>query len=609
MRYLWSHGRLKWLLLATLGLGLGALTVGAFQWIEKSGFENSTVEAEKQTAELESQLNLLHETFWIQLEQIKQTALKVRKKSDPSDDIVLAPSDPILHWAEVEVANQQLKQIIATKQNPSWTPPKHAGESTVTSSWSGKTVENSFEQNYVNNVIKKIDFSQVKSDSTTLVRVRQDAQKRQPLLSIGFFVPGTKDQSQQLFIIALINPQDAFPIFERFGGMFPNGNRKAYLVAKDGQIVAHSQSSYSGASLKNTEAFGNSIYESFTPLANDSEKTNSSQQVFTNIDDLKVRLSHTKVRNLPLVLVVEQSANQTQGSSVETQNVVVGAVFSLVGILLVGFSISRFKFRRKKTPLISSNTLPELVPITNIPSPVSQAISQKQSSRAQIEALRQNIPLPSNRPSRNLPPKVKQTTPAAVPSFSESKEAIVATFARFETMAHQIRDSRITAAMLCQAASQITQSPTLYFTYQTQNRLMILENDWGFTPGREPVSMAFPLPLSAIKKIQECSQKNKLASLSNFEPLSSLILAREGVACFEAWAITTPVRSYQISPQVLGVLVILNSGIHSTQNRDFVVKMMKTVGTLYEGPTKSSPKVIPAQRSRLAKPASPPSRA
>ncbi len=541
--------------------------------------------------ELKSQLDLLNESFLAQLDQIKQTALKARRQTDGSHEIVLAASDPILHWAEVEVQNQQLKQIVATKRNPSWTPAVGA------TSGAPHSFEQ-FEQNYLTNVIKKIDFMQLRADSTSIVRVRQDAEKRLPLLSMGFFIPGTKDQAQQLFIVALINPVEAFPIFARFGNLYPNGSRKAFLVAKDGQVVAHSQTSYSGTNIKNTELFANAIFGAFSQTS--PTDTTSTEKTYRNIDDLQVRTAYSKVKGLPFALVLEQSANAARTSSL-SQQLIVGPILTLIGMICVGAALWYLRRQRNREPLITTK-LPELLPIRDLPSEVNQAISRSASAQTQqqthIQVKRESFQKISQAPKPTFTKKNREPADSLSLLKALSKDEIIATCARFETMAHQIRDPRITAAMLCQASSQIAQSPTLYFKYQTQTRLMLLENDWGFAPGREPVSMAFPVPLNAIKRIQTCATQNKLASLSNFEPLTSLILTREGVACFEAWAITTPVRSYQIAPQVLGVLVILNSGIHSTQNRDFVVKMMKTVGTLYEGPSKSTskPKIIPSSR-------------
>jgi hypothetical protein len=96
--------------------------------------------------------------------------------------------------------------------------------------------------------------------------------------------------------------------------------------------------------------------------------------------------------------------------------------------------------------------------------------------------------------------------------------------------------------------------------------------------------MSFPIDQMVLQKIREADQKGTFAALSDYGPLSRILLARLGVAHFEAWALTGygHLGRQAGKPRLLGVLIILQAGLESAMRHDSLSRMMRTTGLVYE---------------------------
>lgn len=152
----------------------------------------------------------------------------------------------------------------------------------------------------------------------------------------------------------------------------------------------------------------------------------------------------------------------------------------------------------------------------------------------------------------------------------------------FEGEAVRSRDPKAIARRLAGAAAQICESPTLFFIHHEGVRAAILQADGGFAPGDAPAAMSFPVDAAMLAAVVQAERQGIVASFSQYGPLQKLLLARLGLAHFEAWAVTGCGHLGRAAgrPRLLGILVIL--GAPSVSRYDSLSRMMRSTGLIYE---------------------------
>lgn len=162
---------------------------------------------------------------------------------------------------------------------------------------------------------------------------------------------------------------------------------------------------------------------------------------------------------------------------------------------------------------------------------------------------------------------------------------------QFEEEARRLRDPRLVAHQLVHAASQLCGGPTLFFTYHERTKMAVLQADAGFANGDSPASWAFPVDPQLLSDVHDQDARAQVATLTDYRPLSQLVLARTGVAHFEAWAVTGygHLGRQAGRTRLLGVLVVLESGVESYTRQDSLARMMRSTGLIYENALLSLP--------------------
>ncbi len=143
---------------------------------------------------------------------------------------------------------------------------------------------------------------------------------------------------------------------------------------------------------------------------------------------------------------------------------------------------------------------------------------------------------------------------------------------------------------LVSVSSELSESPVLYFRYHRRNQSLTLSAVAG-----EVKIPNYSLMQAYVRKdielqVEQLADDGKVASISNYGPMSKLIISHLNVAHFEAWAVTS---SPEISSQskLVGVLVVLQAGTKSAQARPILAKILKESGNyLYAQSNKIRPR-------------------
>lgn len=434
--------------------------------------------------------------------------------------------------------------------------------------------------------------------------------------------PGSKDNVQEpLVSVTVVDPMTIFKSIVKE----PSEGVDIYLANSQGLILAHTKTSYVGSQLANTP-----LYQQGISAALQGKEIKKIRGRFDSVGSRQVYATVTTLPGLPYVVVAESAPSRQMGwigrwKKIEKAQLGFLLLASLLPIWGMGYLVVRRLFRYR---IPASDPFEKLAPINQqldrpAEEPEGDQLVSHHDEATQTQHTPRTIPATDQAAGRQRPieagnpeqwpnewpdePTQKTQTPPqdqvatfikqqpektainTVPSFSNVSDLNEARqlVREFEMSANQIHDSNVTLAMLTDAVARLCESPVLYFSYQPNRDRAILDNDSGFEDGHAPVEMAFNLNRRAQKRILSFAKQNKLASLSKYEPLRKLLISRFGVAYFEAWAVTSfPDNNQNIQkskePIFLGVIVILQPSVNSSENRDLLVRMMNKTAQQYE---------------------------
>lgn len=388
-------------------------------------------------------------------------------------------------------------------------------------------------ESYLNLILPKLNFNVMKEKGFQILRIKIDPLTLSEWLVYGFF---SKDkQKVHLFIL---DPLKTFSFLKKWGQQASALGMRVFIVGGDGVVIAHSQSHYIGSEfhLPHLTQVG----------ANEKEE-------FRSIDQNHVMAVYGKFEDTPLITGVEQITEAGLRWAWFNKT---GALLLFVAtfLCLIFYALRKIRLIKKPKQIEVDFNVPEndleSIRILEENSGVSRAVEKLQASQYAVQSI--------------------QTENHWVHEFEKN--------------AAQKKDLKSISKNLVDIASKLAQSPCLFFGYREEVSAAILQFDAGFHSGNAPAAMSFVVQSEALKAIGEAQQKGGVFSLSQYPPLAAILLAKTGVAHFEAWPITGfgPLGRASGKVRLIGVLVILQAGTQSVLHNDSLQRMIRSTGLIYE---------------------------
>jgi hypothetical protein len=293
-----------------------------------------------------------------------------------------------------------------------------------------------------------------------------------------------------------------------------------------------------------------------------------------------VQISHIQrdslLDGLPLALVFERPSAPAQSLGAEWST---SAWKKLSGLLLIGLGALLLFALVVISKLRSAKAEETNVKIAPPPAPVIKEVTQEIDQQPPGDAM-QSIMLPG--------------VSRAIEAFDDASASRLralqdegAILVQFEKEITKTKDPKIVHARMTTVASRLCASPCLFFAYHEVLRGAVLEAvaGMGEKGGADALMGAsFQVDQSVWQKISQAESQGHLVPLADYEPLSRLILIRTGVAHFEAWGVTGYGYLGRLAgkPRLLGILVILQSGVDSVTRHDSLSRMVRMAGLVYE---------------------------
>jgi hypothetical protein len=400
--------------------------------------------------------------------------------------------------------------------------------------------------------------------------------------------------------LTLIDPVKAFGGLQKLSS---SQDSAAFLVSKKGKVLAHSVSAYVGTDLKHTETLKDTIENLFLGAQT------GSVGKYTNADGVQEHIAFVRAGTSPFAFAVEQKVNPAVLSSAWFSDQVdsgaarknFGFMFLIIAASLLAFSGISVWASREVGKQISNNAYARQADIN----------SPKNNSIPTIPA---DLPLPllsklapsliqaSKNPSV-IPPPVAEASAVLVEARDQialEQEQLKAAMVGLTANRDYARDflSKIENGYtlegiekeLVQVSSEISESPVLYFRYHRRNQSLSLSAVAGDVKIANYSNMHAYIRKDIELQVEQMADEGKVASISNYGPMSKLIISHLNVAHFEAWAVTSHPEVSGKS-KLVGVVVVLQAGMRSAQARPLIARILKDAGNyLYAQSNKIRPR-------------------
>ncbi len=513
--------------------------------ISQFELENSN---QQQLKILSSENHILLQSVLNSIEQIRLQALELENKTMGHPQAPL-PKGALLHWAVIKIKNNRLEQAVQTLKNG--------------------VLDSQFENHYLMNVINKMSVTQIFENGVSILRIKQDLHSNSEWLSFGF--KGVS--SLGTVLVVLVDPSEAFSVFKQL-----NPQMRAYLMGSDGYVLAHSQPTYAHADFAGTEVFNLGFHK----LLQGVKKEDSAR--LKSIDQNEVFASFIRVGTLPLGVVLEQVVEGGGKSYLKWARKSKKIIFTFFGLFCLGMLLviklvkKNLNLKFKKTwPQEVSQAASSEIPTVRIldHTPVTQALEDWVESDSAVSFS------PELKRAQSLEEQSKMRLQDNYKKEMSEENQLLD---QFEKIASTLRDPQLIAQQMTQVATKLAQSPSLFFTYRSEVQAAILQSDAGFPSGEAPATMSFPLHSDTLQWILEGSKRGDFVSLSQYSPLGNILMARTGVAHYEAWPVTGygPLGRQASYPRLLGILVILQAGVDTALHEASLKRMLRSTGLIYE---------------------------
>lgn len=451
------------------------------------------------------------------------------------------------------------------------------------------------------NLLRQMESQIFYKNPAVIAWLRTEPSVLRDWLAVAF--PAAGDSNR--FLLVLFDPMKAFPLFSRLLEQAQEHGLRAFLVSSTGHVLAHSHPSYVGSNFAKIPVFEAAVRGMFNRGGSDGAGT------FQSIDQVPVFASYSRVRALPLALVMEQTGVggktwTAKAFAISIQNnirLVLGGLVLLLMMSLLFLWALKTNMRRRvekaeQDALVhaSSGPVPNVIAEMAIPtiqiedSPLlndddvrnlSQSLSEKAEMQERIEVARNEL----------------MAHREIMRAFKEESTLLD----RYEAEAARLRDPCALVSRLTAVASKLCASPALFFGYQSKDGSAVLVSEAGFSKGKGAASMSFPVSLGLIEEIQAMERLGKPTILPDYQPLSGVLLTMFGIAHFEAWAITGygPLGRQTGRMRLLGILVFAQAGTTTISKRDSICRIIRSTGLVYENVILSC---LPDERSGMMLP-------
>lgn len=392
--------------------------------------------------------------------------------------------------------------------------------------------------------------------------------------------------------VILIDPALALTSVQKLGNS--KLDRNAYLIGKNGKVLAHTSSAYVGTDLRKADGLRNTIENLFV---------GAQTGIISNyraVDGTKEQVAFVRAGTLPFAIGVEQKAIpsvltmawfEEQLSSGAARKglgmilIVMAVSLALFSGVSVAFNrrirnelkLTKFQNRFQNTDVNTNTTAnaAAMIPERTIIPPIMNTASSSPPNKVQRAA--EEFVQAKNQiaeESRAL----AQTSNALSELKNSNKISVHRDYA--EELAARVKNAgspEEIEKILASLSSEMSESATLFFRYNRRLQNLTL----GTAAGNIQIQNNALLQVYVRKDIEEqveaFATEGKVASLNNYGPINKMIIAQLNVAHFEAWAVTSE-ADVSGTPRLVGVLVVLNAGFRSAQSRPILSRMLKEAG-------------------------------
>jgi len=391
-------------------------------------------------------------------------------------------------------------------------------------------------------------------------------------------------------------------------------DRNAYLINKNGKVLAHTSSAYVGTDLRKTEGLRTSIENLFVGAQTGLISN------YHSVDGTKEQVAFIRAGTLPFAIAVEQRAipsvlsiawAEDQFSSGAARKAL-GMIFLVMAASLVLFSAVTYTFNRRiqeelkltkfqtryqggsqketnenNSVPVFNNNINSNSNVNYVTEPkIQHAVETFSTSRNQIESETRGTS-----ESSSILADLKATA-AAQTSFHNSQfnpHANQTNTAGGKITVHRDYGEELAARVktsttpeeiektLAQLTSEMSESATLFFRYNRRLQNLTLGTVAGAIQIQNTALFQAYIRKDIEEQVEGFATEGKIASLNNYGPVSKMMIAHLNVAHFEAWAVTSE-ADVSGTPKLLGVLVVLNAGFRSAQSRPVLSRMLKEAG-------------------------------
>jgi hypothetical protein len=416
-----------------------------------------------------------------------------------------------------------------------------------------------WERSYLRQLEQGLRLEELDQLGMTALTPRPDEQGSVEWLALAFADHSEPGQ----VVVALIDPAH---VLDGMLSSAATGGTRFYLLDRRGVVLAHSQPSYVGSKFRSAAIFRKGIAGGMHPGR------------YASMDRIPVYAAFNQPGGLPVYLGAERVATEADAFSYQrTGQWMLGIAIWMIALLGLGALLRRElrledldgAFEVAGEPEDGSDFAFQSHVLET--SPPELSLEEVDGAIQALQAAQEN--------------KAQERTEAEAARealrMAREEQAFVA---RFENDTARIKDPKHVAKSFAQATAELCRSPTLFFAYHEGVEAALLVADGGYPEHDAPIGMSFPIDAAAIERIQEIEKGGQTASLAQYEPLTRVLLARLGVAHFEAWAVTAYGHLGRASGKVklLGVLVILQSGMDTVSRHESLSRMMRATGLIYE---------------------------
>ncbi|MBU6154485.1 MAG: hypothetical protein KGP28_09310 [Bdellovibrionales bacterium] len=381
----------------------------------------------------------------------------------------------------------------------------------------------------------------------------------------GAIEPETVDKLN----LTLIDPVKAMPGLVKL----TSGNRDAFLLQKDGRVLAHTRSAYVGADLKRLGDLRDSIANLFLGA-----QTGFVQR-YSQSDGTRQVLAVVRAGVFPFALGVEQRAlapvlstewllEQMDSGSARRG---IGVAFILLAIALVLFSLMsawasrslRMELARPSDFTGSEDAIP--IPESGFignrvsdPLTVSSATERFASARAAVQTSQTDL--------RAQTHSIGQMVQTGSDPVSELLSKIEGALTQ-ETVEKE----------LVQTAASLSRGGAVYFRYQRRMQNLSYQNaSCELKPENYHLLQAY-VRKDIELQVEQLADSGKVASLTHYGPIKKIIQANFEGTKYEAWAVTSQ-PEVSLQSRMVGVLVLVNPDQTDASFRPVLARIMKEAG-------------------------------